>query len=293
MDTHQTEEACRPVVSVVVPCYRQADYLPEALDSVLAQTFGQWEAIVVDDGSPDHTRDVALAYEARDPRIRYLRLDNGGPARARNQGIAQSRGEFILPLDADDRMAPTYLEEALKAFDERPQLRVVYCQAEFFGDRQGPWEGLRYEGYRQLLLGNSIFCSSVFRRRDWEAVGGYDEQMRLGFEDWEFYIRLLEGAGEQVWQIPRPLFHYRIKAVSRSTEVARHDVYARVEFYIYTKHRALYARQFDECVLTPLRKQEKLRALACRYARTWPVRLMRKWMRRQPWWADVEWLFSR
>ena len=77
-----------PAISIIVPCFKQAEYLPEALDSLIAQTFENWEAVVVNDGSPDHTEEIALAYAAKDPRIKYLPLENGGVARARNRGIA-------------------------------------------------------------------------------------------------------------------------------------------------------------------------------------------------------------
>ena len=177
-----------PAISIIVPCFKQAEYLPEALNSLIAQTFENWEAIVVNDGSPDHTEEIALAYAAKDPRIKYLPLENGGVARARNRGIAIAQGEYILPLDADDTIAPTYLEKAKAALDNNPALKAVYCQAQLFGSQKGPW-GVKYRDYKTLLVVNSIFVTTLFRKADAEAIGGFDEKMISGHEDWDFFIR--------------------------------------------------------------------------------------------------------
>ena len=102
------------MVSVIVPCYNQAIYLPEALNSLLAQTYQCWEAIVVNDGSPDETEKVALEYTWKDSRIKYVFKENGGLSSARNKGIELAQGEFILPLDADDIIHPEYMEKAME-----------------------------------------------------------------------------------------------------------------------------------------------------------------------------------
>ena len=225
-----------PAISIIVPCFKQAEYLPEALDSLIAQTFENWEAVVVNDGSPDHTEEIALAYAAKDPRIKYVTLENGGVARARNRGIAIARGEYILPLDADDTIAPTYLEKAKAALDNNPALKAVYCQAQLFGSQKGPW-GVKYHDYKTLLVVNSIFVTTLFRKADAEAIGGFDEKMISGHEDWDFFIRLLGGDGH-VYQIPETLFNYRIKNLSRNTEAVKR--LSDTQYYLLDKNRALY-----------------------------------------------------
>ena len=144
------------MVSVIVPCYNQAIYLPEALNSLLAQTYQCWEAIVVNDGSPDETEKVALEYTRKDSRIKYVFKENGGLSSARNKGIELAQGEFILPLDADDIIHPEYMEKAMEAFEDNPFLKLVFCRGVFFGVKNKVWN-LRYEGYEELLQRNHIF----------------------------------------------------------------------------------------------------------------------------------------
>lgn len=269
-----------PLVSVIVPCYNQAVYLPEALESLLKQTYRNWEAVVVNDGSPDDTERVALAYAEKDSRIKYLSLENGGLSSARNKGIAASCGEFILPLDADDLIMPRYIEKAMEAFAGNPLTKLVYCQCLFFGQKTGLWETLFYKGYRRLLLGNSIFCSAVFRRSDYEQAGGYDERMRQGHEDWEFFIRLLDEESV-VCQIPQPLFHYRVKECSMITMSCRKEVYDETCFYIYSKHRELYSRLFGDNIIGCLYEAERARERRKRHKNKWYRKFYHQYIRRK------------
>ena len=102
------------LISVIVPCYNQAQYLDECLQSVLDQTYTDWECIIVNDGSPDHTEEIAKKWVEKDARFRYLFKENGGLSSARNAGIEIAKGEWILPLDADDKIGNQYLEQFLK-----------------------------------------------------------------------------------------------------------------------------------------------------------------------------------
>lgn len=230
-------------VSIIVPCYKQAVYLPETLDSVLSQTYTLWECIIVDDGSPDNTKEVAQEYVNKDSRFKYVFKENGGLASARNFGLKVAEGEFVLPLDSDDIIAPDYLEEAIRVFEEASQTKLVYCWGVLFGYRTGPWN-VYYKDYKSLLRDNSIFCSAVFRREDALSVGGYDEQMLYGYEDWEFLIRFLDD-DSRVYQIPRPLFHYRTKPTSMLTSISTvASCKQKWEDYIYMKHREKYVSHY-------------------------------------------------
>lgn len=234
-----------PTISVVIPCYNQAEYLADTLESLLEQTCRDWEGIIVNDGSLDNTEEIAWKYVQKDGRFKYVSKRNGGLSSARNYGIERALGEYILPLDSDDILEPTYLEKALLVFLKAPQTTLVYCQGNYFGVKSGFW-GLHYENYMKLLLGNAIFCSALFRKRDCLRVGGYDENMRLGYEDWEFYIRLLN---EQsiVYQIPEPLFNYRTKEVSMLTECEQNRK-AEVQNYIYRKNMDKYTPYFGSAI---------------------------------------------
>src|SRR6188508_2038149 len=108
------------LISIIVPCYNVGPFLGETLESVLAQTYSNWECIIVNDGSPDNTHDVAIEWEKKDKRFVYLKLENGGVERARNKGIERATGEFILPLDGDDTLHPTFLEKTLNVFRKDP-----------------------------------------------------------------------------------------------------------------------------------------------------------------------------
>lgn len=201
-----------PLVSVIVPCYNQAQYLPETLDTVLAQTYQNWECIIVDDGSPDNTAEVAKTYQAKDARFNYVRKENGGLASARNYGIQHSSGEYILPLDSDDLIGASYLEDAVAYFAAHPETKLVYCKAEKFGAENGPWELPDYS-YESLVNWNIIFCTCVYRREDYNKTKGYNTNMKYGFEDWDFLLSLLKPE-DVVHRIPKTLFFYRTKTGS-------------------------------------------------------------------------------
>ena len=119
------EKEKQTIISVIIPCYNQAGYLPETLESLFQQTYPYWEAIIVNDGSPDDTEKIALEYVGKDQRVHYVYKENGGLSSARNKGIECARGEFILPLDADDIIKPEYIEKALKAFEQNPQIKLL------------------------------------------------------------------------------------------------------------------------------------------------------------------------
>ncbi|MDB5132559.1 MAG: glycosyltransferase family 2 protein [Mucilaginibacter sp.] len=121
-------------VSVIVPAYNQARFLPEALESVLAQKYANWECIIVNDGSSDNTEQVALSYTAKDKRFRYLFKENGGLSSARNEGLKISTGQFIQFLDADDFLHPDKLLSAIEAIAENPQCELVICNYKYQND---------------------------------------------------------------------------------------------------------------------------------------------------------------
>lgn len=240
-----------PAVSVIIACYNQSVYLSEALESLLCQTCCNWEGIVVNDGSSDNTEEIALNYVSKDCRFRYLSKENGGVSSARNYGISNAIGTFILPLDADDLLAPTYIEKALLVYQEIPQTRLVYSQWSFFGVTTEAYP-LCYNKYENLLQGNSIFCSAVFRRSDCLAIGGYDEKMLVGYEDWEFYIRFLDEASI-VHQIPEPLFAYRIKEESRNVTANKEENQTFIYNYLYLKNIDKYIACFG-CAINVIRE---------------------------------------
>ncbi|WP_299289338.1 glycosyltransferase family A protein [uncultured Mucilaginibacter sp.] len=200
------------IISVIVPCYKQAQYLLEALESVWKQTYENWECIIVDDGSPDDTADIALNFCLQDKRFKYLKKENGGLSSARNAGIKEASGELILPLDADDRIHKDYLQLAISAFGKNSTLDLVYCKADFFGEKTGKWNLGPYT-YERLLTHNSIFCSAIFKKENFIKAKGYNESLKNGWEDWDLWLRMLN-PNSHVLQLSEILFFYRIKEQS-------------------------------------------------------------------------------
>ena len=229
------------LISIIVPCFNQAQYLDEALQSVLDQTYTNWECIIVNDGSPDHTEEVTLIWTAKDSRFKYLYKENGGLCSARNFGIENAKGEYILPLDADDKIAPDYVALAVKAFEDDNSLKVVYCKAEKFGDELKIWNLPTFSLYN-LARQNMIFCSALFRKRDWELVGGFDIKMIYGWEDWEFWIALLKNGGN-VQRIEEVGFYYRVKSDSMLNTIQEEKANY-LSDYLSVKHADFFVKYY-------------------------------------------------
>ncbi|MBO7546632.1 MAG: glycosyltransferase [Paludibacteraceae bacterium] len=212
----------QPLVSIIVPCYNMSAFLEETLRSVVASDYRPLEVIVVDDGSTDDSAEVAeklmtsilSTFKGELERVSFslLRQPNSGVSAARNNGLQQARGTYILPLDADDRIGPTFISHAVAAMENNPGLKVVYCRAEFFGERQGEWF---LPDYSPALLArkNMIPATALYRRQDALNFGGYctDEIFR---EDWDFWLSMLEHGGE-VLRLDEVGFFYRIRTGSR------------------------------------------------------------------------------
>lgn len=235
----------QPLVSIIVPCYKQAEYLSETLDSVLDQTYQNWECVIVNDGSPDNTEEVAKLYLEKDQRFKYVCQNNQGLSSARNTGIANSEGTYILPLDADDLIGSSYLEKAIKHFDDFPETKLVYCKAETFGKENVYWDLPPYD-YEKIIWDNCIFCSAVYRRSDYDKTTGYNLNMVHGYEDWDFWLSLLK-KDDKVYRIDEVLFYYRVKEVSMVTELANHLQENLVQ--LYNNHPEIYDPYKEKLVI--------------------------------------------
>lgn len=197
------------LVSIIVPCYNQGQYLSETLESVLNQSYQHWECIIVNDGSTDNTEEIALEWLKKNKRFKYFYKHNGGLSSTRNFGIKYSSGEFILPLDSDDLICDRYLQLAIQHFKNYPQTKLVYSKAELFGESTGQWNLSEYN-YDSLLFENMLFCSAIFKKNDYDRTTGYDENLIHGLEDWDFWISFLNES-DVVYCIPEVCFYYRFK----------------------------------------------------------------------------------
>lgn len=209
----------QPQVSVVIPTYNCSAYLAEAVESVLAQTFRDFEVLVIDDGSTDDTAAVMRRYG---PPVRYIRQSNRGVAVARNHGIEQSRGRYVAFLDADDTWLPHKLERQLAALAEQPACRACYSAFVNVSSDRRPLGVTRSErqgsALQDLLLrGNVIGTpSTVLCERSLTlAVGGFDPLLSLG-ADWDMWIRL--GAFTEFFYVDEPLVWYRLHGTNMSRD---------------------------------------------------------------------------
>lgn len=230
-----------PEVSIVVSCFNQGKYLGESLRSVLNQTYQHWECIIINDGSTDVTEKIAKQFLEKDFRFKYKYQENEGVASARNLGIKDAKGTYILPLDADDLITETYIELAVIAFKSFENLKIVYCKAKKFGAINENWD-LPEFNLRTMLKGNIIFSCALFKRNDWDNVDGYDINFKKGYEDWDFWICLLKTGGA-VYQIPEVCFLYRINPDSRNHTLTEEDI-EEINRYTTVKHIDLYVKTF-------------------------------------------------
>ena len=230
-----------PKVSVIIPCYNLGAYLDEAVVSVLRQTYTDFEIIIVNDGSTDlETVNLLASYDQ--PNTRIIHTSNQGVSAARNTGIREACGMYILPLDADDKIGPDYLELAVDVLDTRPDVAIVYCERVLFGEREGV-DSLPDYNQRALLFDNCIYPAALFRKADWETVGGYCEKMIYGWEDWDFWISLSD-LNKQVVKISEPLFFYRVRSKSRDHSLQFHQKVAMMSVMVM-RHKRLYLRNLN------------------------------------------------
>jgi GT2 family glycosyltransferase len=215
-----------PAVSVIMPAYNVARYIGEALESVFAQTFRDFEVIVVNDGSPD-TPELERALAPYRERVRYIVQENGGVSAARNTAIRAARAPLVAHLDPDDLWEPEYLAAQLAEFERDPSTDVLYPDALIFGD--APEAGRRYmewcpssgEVTVESLLEERchVMCAVTARRDALLRAGLFDEGLRCS-EDFELWLRVLKSGGRIRYQ-RRVLARYRRHAASHTADAAR------------------------------------------------------------------------
>lgn len=227
-------------VSVIMPCYNDGQYIEEAIESVLNQSYKDIELIIIDDGSDDEYT-IKVINKISHEKIKVLHTDHLRPAGARNYGISLSTGKYILPVDSDDKIEPTYIEQAVNILEGNPEIGIVYCQADLFGEQSGRWDLPNYS-FETMLLDNIVFVTALFYKEDWEKAGGFNTTMDSGMEDYDFWLSIL-GLGKQIYQIPEILFHYRIKKVSRTTQFMDNSIQVK-EIYrrMYDNHEEFYRK---------------------------------------------------
>src|SRR6266852_5525931 len=219
-------------VSIVIPCYNHGAMLREALASVeQARNANVVEVIIVDDGSSD-AETTRILNEAAKAGHCVVPQPNRGVSAARNAGIRLAKGEFILPLDSDNRLREVYLNEGVSLLKNNPSIGVIYTDAEYFGERDGRWHVPNFN-LLSLIRTNFIDACALYRKRLWQEVGGYDEQTFLmGLEDWDFWLRVASRSGSFV-HLPEIGFDYRVRRDSLVAKARQHS--AEITKYVFGK----------------------------------------------------------
>lgn len=192
-----------PLVSIIIPCYNYGHFLSDAIESVLNQTYSNIEILVVDDGSCDHTAEVADKYSNS---LRYLYKDNGGLSHARNYGVQRCSGEYVVFLDADNKLENTFVEECMNVMAANPQTAFIYTQLYHFGSLHFSTKHPHYD-LDKLKVSNYIDACSLLRTHLVRKYP-YDESNRISWEDWDFYLTLAEH-GYYGMLLNKPLVQYR------------------------------------------------------------------------------------
>lgn len=201
-----------PLVTVIVPAYNMENYIEECIDSILQSTYSPLEIVIIDDGSTDNTFHVAQKIASHHEIVSVMTQPNKGVSYARNNAIEVARGELILPVDADDKIAPDYIGLAVEQFLLDDTVKVVTSHGEFFGNRTGVWILPPFDRHL-LAIRNLISVCAMYRKSDWERVGGYCTYIK-GLEDWDFWISMLKDDGKVVC-INKVGFYYRIRTNSK------------------------------------------------------------------------------
>lgn len=225
-------------VSVIIPCFNYGHYLPECLQSLVDQTYPNWEALIVDDGSTDCTPQVGKFWSEKEPRIHYYRIENSGVSKARNFGLSRAKGDFVQFLDADDLLSQEKLETHMEAFRQHPEINLTYTENFYFPDGRPDQLFLdqeftdrdwmhRFTGSGALALAHliqnnlAVISSPMLKRELAAQVGGFAEGIAYT-EDWRFWINcVFHGAKIQFIQEPKAYTLIRVHPKSVSQNILK------------------------------------------------------------------------
>ncbi len=246
--SHSPHLSDHPLVSVIIPAYNCASFITRTINSVIDQTFSDWELIVVNDASADHTEQVVQRFT--DPRIRYLKHqhNSGGPPGPKNTGLKAARGRYVALLDHDDQWLPEKLEKQLALFSGSRDVDWVSCFAwvrEETGEEKAEMRRFTVSQtpLKDILRENFILSQSslMVKRAVLEEMGGFDNSFREA-DDWDLYIRLMKD--HRFSYVPEPLYNYylhdRNTSVNFSTEHRSEE-----REYLRHKHRQLFTSYLE------------------------------------------------
>lgn len=229
-----------PLVSIVIPCFNVQNTVLETLDSIEQQTYPYYEIILINDGSVDNTERILLEYAKCKDNIKVLSQANNGQASARNKGLEMANGEFVVFVDADDKLHPDFLAECISVFLSDSSVNIVYTEMQTF-ERENSIYNLREFKVEEFLITNCIPVYCMVRCNHLESIGGFDVNMTNN-EDWECWIRLYKTFKGKVVKINKVLYYYRKRIHEDSvSDLSVKNKQVEESFrYVYTKNYDFY-----------------------------------------------------
>ena len=243
------------LVSIIIPCYNQAQYLDESVKSAIDQTYQNIEIIIIDDGSNDNTEDIALDLVEKYPKkIQFISQKNTGVSEARNNAIRQSKGKYILPLDADDKINENMINQCINAMIEN-NANIVYTNVQCFGIKKFLIKKKPFSE-NNILYENLPHNISLYQKKVWEETNGYQKNMNEGYEDWEFWVNAYKHKFV-FYHLSETLIYYRTELVSRDTVALKkyHDL---LISKIILNHPVLYTTEKVQKAIKSIKETELL-----------------------------------
>lgn len=243
-------------VSIIIPVYNKGKYVEEAVTSALNQTYKDIELVIIDDCSTDNGYEILKELADKYKKIILLKNEeNKGVIYCRNTAIEASTGEYILPLDADDVIEPTYVEKAVEVLNKRPDIGIIYCQYKLIGTKNETFKIPEFnEDY--LLFSSSISSCSMFRKKDFIKIGGFKDCIEHGCEDWELWLTFYEN-GYKFYLINEVMLHYRKIEENTRTNIQIKNI-CHIRKQLIKNHINLYlnSEEFLTRIFEPTKNEE-------------------------------------
>jgi glycosyltransferase involved in cell wall biosynthesis len=233
-----------PKLSIVIPCYNHGEYIKDAIASVERLPRELYELIIVNDGSSDAATNALMA-ELAAAGYHVIEQENKGLGAARNTGIAAAAGEYILPLDSDNKIRAEFTQNAVNVLNARPEIAIVHGDFQYYGDadfrsRIAPFD------IKKMLYRNYIDACAIYRKAVWEDCGGYDTQMPVqGVEDWDFWLNAYS-RGWRFLHLDEIAFDYMFRADSMLQNTKKEENWRQIEEYMSRKYAPLLKREFAD-----------------------------------------------
>jgi glycosyltransferase involved in cell wall biosynthesis len=265
-----------PLLSIIIPTYNDGKYLDEAIQSARETAVNDKEIIVVSDGTTDAYTLERLTFWESQKDIQVIRKENKGLAHTRNTGIAASKGKYILPLDADNRLLPDYGKLGVQHLESHPEDSVFYSDVYHFGDVSRIHRVFDFS-LQRLLSYNFVDACAVYRRNVWEDILGYDENMpAMGIEDWDFWIRAALKA-YRFHHHKEPLYEYRVRRDSMINQETAPKL-KKLMAYLDIKYKGIFDSSFPSEYIYWRFQQNKPKFLFKLFLKDWFPSLYKKWL---------------